>query len=133
MRIAGWEEALIAAIEHHAALPFAWGVSDCFLLASDNIAAVAGASPLAKFCGYKTEAGAAKKLMRTGHADLGELFASILPEIPPSLAQRGDVGVVLRNGRFSAGVFTSSGFASKAETGVIDEPITAVARAFKVD
>lgn len=133
MRVAGWEAALVAVIEAHSAEPFSWAGSSCFAMADDAIEAVRGDSPLSKFRTFKTEAGAAKRLKRTGFADIGDLFASMLAEIPASLAQRGDIGVVDRDGVLSGGVFTSFGFASKAEHGVIYEPITAVARAFKVD
>jgi hypothetical protein len=132
-RVAGWETALVRVIEAHSTQPFSWGGSSCFAMADDAIEAVRGESSLRQFCTFKTEAGAAKRLKRTGFADIGDLFASLLPEIPPSLAQRGDIGVILREGVLSAGIFTSFGFASKAEHGVIYEPITAVSRAFKVD
>jgi hypothetical protein len=133
MRIAGWEAALVATIEHHSEQPGAFGVSDCAILPADCILAVTGVDPFKKFRGYKTEAGGAKRMKRAGFADLPALFASVLPEIAPSLAQRGDVGFVLRDGVLSGGVFTSFGFARKAPHGVIYEPITAVVRAFKVD
>lgn len=131
-RVPGWEAALVSVIQHHAGLPFTWGSSDCLDLSADSAAACLGDDLLKKFRRYTTERGAAKVLVEEGLANVGEVLASVFPEIPPSLAQRGDIGVILRDGSLSAGVFTSFGFASKAEQGVIYEPITAVARAFKV-
>lgn len=114
-------------------MPGAFGVSDCAILPADCILAITGADPFKKFRGYKTEAGGAKRMLKAGFADLPALFTSALSEIPPSLAQRGDVGFASRDGVLYGGVFTSFGFASKAQHGVIYEPITAVVRAFKVD
>lgn len=132
-RVLGWEEALVAAIEKHGKQPIVFGVSDCALLPADCILAITGADPFAAFRDYTTEAGGAKLMLKAGFPDLPSLFASVLTEVPPALAQRGDVGFVLRNGAYSGGVVTSFGFASKGQNGVVYEPITAVARAFKVD
>ncbi|MBB4001599.1 DUF6950 family protein [Aurantimonas endophytica] len=131
-RIPGWEEALVRAIEAHAALPFAWGASDCGYLATDCIGAITGKVPFKTFRGYRTETGAAKKLLKAGFDDIGDLFASAYDAIPPALAQRGDVGTIERDGKVGAAVVTSFGVAIKTEHGVGYEPITALSRAFRI-
>ncbi|KAB0682016.1 DUF6950 family protein [Aureimonas leprariae] len=133
MRVAGWEQALVEAIERHVALPFSWGVSDCAVLTTDCIAAVTGERPFGGPFRYRSEIGAAKWLRRKGLDDLAALGASRFEECPPSLARRGDIGMIERDGKICAGVFTSQGFVSKAERGIIAEPVTAVARAFRID
>ncbi|MEF2073476.1 DUF6950 family protein [Consotaella aegiceratis] len=132
MRVTGWEQALVRAIERHAAMPFAWGKSDCGYLAFDCIEAVTGADPFADFRSYTTELGAARKLRRAGFETVEDLFASVLEDTPPTLAQRGDIGVIERGGQLAGCVFTSFGVAVKSDCGVSYEPITAVTRAFKV-
>jgi hypothetical protein len=131
-RVPQWEQALVRAIEKHAALPFAWGVSDCGYLATDCIEAVTGKLPFKKFRGYKTEAGAAKKLLKAGFRDIGDLFASAYEAVPPAMAQRGDVGTIERDGKVGAAVVTSFGVAVKTEHGVGYEPITALSRAYRI-
>lgn len=54
--------------------------------------------------GYKTEAGAGKKLRQHGFANVKEAFAAKFSEIPVALAQRGDIGVIDRDGVLSGGV-----------------------------
>lgn len=132
MRPDGWEQALADAIERHATLPFEYGVSDCFVMATDAAEAATGSPVLAEYRRYTTETGAARVLRRAGVEDVGALFALHLEPVAPALAHRGDIGVIERDGQIAAGVFTSFGFAVKAEHGVLYEPLTAVARAFKV-
>lgn len=131
-RVAGWEEALAHAIERHGAMPFAWGVSDCFTLSADCILAVTGEDRLAAWRRYTTELGAARVLRNGGMETVEDLFARHFEDVPPSMAQRGDIGVIERDGAVSGGVFTSFGFASKAQHGVIYEPVTAVKQAFRI-
>jgi hypothetical protein len=132
MRPDGWEEALARAIERHSLLPFEWGVSDCFMMATDAAEAATGSPVLAEYRRYTTEVGAARVMRRAGVEDVGNILALHLTPIAPALAQRGDLGVIERDGTIAAGVFTSFGFAVKAQHGVFYEPVTSVARAFKV-
>jgi hypothetical protein len=131
-RVPGWEEALVRAIEKHTVLPFAWGISDCGYLATDCIEAITGKLPFKSFRGYKSEAGAAKKLLKAGFSDIGDLFASAYEAIAPAMAQRGDVGTIERDGKVGAAVVTSFGVAVKTEQGIGYEPITALSQAFRV-
>ncbi|SKA30981.1 DUF6950 family protein [Consotaella salsifontis] len=131
-RVTGWEKALVSVIERHAAMPFAWGKSDCGMLAADCVEAVLGEDLFGRYRGYSTELGAARKLKKGGFSTVEDVFSSAFEEVAPSLAQRGDVGVIERDGKIGAGVITSFGFACRGETSVRYEPITAVKRAFKV-
>lgn len=128
-----WPERLIAAIEHHAALPFGWGSSDCFLLPMDVVLAMTDAEPWPDVRGaYASEAGAARQLRRRGFATLVEAFAAAFPEIPPSLAGRGDIGVVDSPRGLAGVVFMDTGVIGKAEAGIRRLPRSLVLRAFKV-
>lgn len=128
-----WPERLVEAIERHAALPFGWGSSDCFLLPMDCVRAMTDAEPWPEVRGqYASETGAAKQLRRRGFADMAEAFASAFPEIPPSLAGRGDIGIVDSPRGLAGVVFIDTGVVGKAEAGIRRLPRAHVLRAFKV-
>ncbi len=133
-RQSGWEKRLNAVVAKHQALPSGWGISDCFVIPDDAVEALTGAVMYPKARGYQTEAGAAKALRRHGFADVREAFAARFAEIPPMLAQRGDIGVIERDGTFSGGVFTVLGFMTRAHGGAVEFiPASAVTSAFRVE
>lgn len=74
--------------------PFAWGERDCCLWAADAVHAVTGEDPAADLRGtYSTAYGAARALAQAG--GLLALCAQRLgPEVPPAVAQIGDIGLV---------------------------------------
>lgn len=132
MRREDWPERLMETIQRHAALPFGWGASDCFLLPMDCVEAMTGVDPWANERGYSTEAGAAKRLRKHGFETVADAFAATFEEISPALAQRGDIGIV-DSPRGPAGVvFFDAGAIGKAETGVRRVSRSLVLRAFKV-
>lgn len=137
MRIAGWERRLRAAIEKHMALPAAYGSSDCLIIALDGIEAVTGSDPYPRDRfkrNYKTEAGAARCLRKAGFETVEDALRAACPnEIPPSLAQRGDVGVVEHNGQVVAGVFTQLGLFTRGTEQCLFLPAADVKTAFRVD
>jgi len=133
-RLPGWEKRLNAVVAAHQALPGEWGVSDCFIIADDAVEAVTGEQMYPGARGYKTDAGAAKQLRKHGFESVRQAFAGKFDEIPVAMAQRGDIGVIERDGAFSGGVFTAIGFMTRAHGGPIEfVPIDRVTAAFKVD
>lgn len=119
MRIKGWERRLDAAIEMHAAAPFAYGASDCFLVFWDCAAALIGADamPWPRPSGYSTASGAARALRRGGYADVAAALAEF-PAMAPALARRGDGGLIVGpDGEAIAGVFTARGLFVKGANG----------------
>lgn len=132
-RLPGWEKRLNAVVAAHQVLPGDWGVSDCFIIPDDAVEAVTGEKMYPDARGYKTEAGAAKQLRKHGFDNVRQAFAAKFSEIPVAMAQRGDIGVIERDGAFSGGVFTAIGFMSRAHGGPIEfVPTSSVAAAFKV-
>lgn len=88
-----WRERLGRAIAEASSRQFEWGRFDCALHVCDCVKAITGVDPAETFRGtYSDEAGAAAV-----HGDsLQEFVAKIakqleLPEISPTMAQRGDV------------------------------------------
>ncbi len=131
-RLPGWEKRLNAVVAKHQALPSVYGTSDCYLIADDGVEAVTGERMYADALGYKTEAGAAKKLRQHGFETVRDAFAAKFDEVAPSMAQRGDIGVVDRDGVLSGGLFTSIGFMTRGTDVVEFLPASEVAHAFKV-
>ncbi len=135
MRHPDWEERLNAVVAKHQAMPGEWGKSDCYIIADDAVEAVTGSRMYPKALPYKTEAGAGKKLRQHGFENVSEAFAAKFEEVGVLIAQRGDIGVIERNGQFSGGVFTgNTGFMTRSHGGPVEFlPPSAVTRAFKVD
>lgn len=92
-----WPTRLLNHVEQARRTPFAWGASDCCLFACDCVRAMTGVDPAAWFRGrYKTRGGAMRALKAYGGGGLEAAARRIAielgaPQLPPSLAQRGDV------------------------------------------
>lgn len=142
MRIEGWEKALKLTIEHHAANPGEWGVSDCWMLAADSYEAVTGEKLAPRLRGYSSEKAGYRLFSKHGFSCVGDALAAHLPACPVLMAQRGDLGVIVRDGADgkpveSCGVVTALGLAVKTiyDNGASRleyHPVTKMTRAFKV-
>lgn len=134
MRVAAWEKRLKAAIEKHMALVSEYGVSDCYLLPDDAVEAVTGSTMYgAAARRYTTPAGAGKQLRKRGFETVEDAFRAKFREIAPSLAQRGDIGVIESGGQVCGGVFTAIGFAARGDKRVRFVPASQVKTAFRVE
>ena len=122
MRHDDWEERLNAVVAKHQAMPGEWGKSDCWIMAMDAVEAVTGERILPHLQKYSTEAEGYKHFRKAGYKEtVEEALTDVLGEpISPLMAQRGDVGVIEREGRISCGVFTSAGFAVRTIYGYIE-------------
>lgn len=136
-RLQDWPERLQEVLERHAALPFAWGASDCLLMPMDGVSAMTGIDPAAEIRGrYRTARGAARHLRERGHRTVGDAFAAHFPEIPVAMAGRGDLGVVrlpASDGYAGVIVFGLGAWGKDAaRPGNIFVPRSAIVRAFRV-
>ncbi|MFO0992555.1 MAG: hypothetical protein U1E67_11570 [Hyphomicrobiales bacterium] len=93
-RLPDWPDRLIAEIARHERLEFSYGVSDCMQLAMDCAEAITGEHPYRKARRYRTKRGAASCLKRHGFRNIIEALAAAYPKIAPSLARRGDIGII---------------------------------------
>lgn len=93
-RLRIWQPAFRAEIERLRELEPGWGRLDCITLVRDMVVALTGANPSVWPEGWRDEASARRTLARHGFADVGDVLAAVLPEIPPAFAQVGDVGTV---------------------------------------
>jgi hypothetical protein len=139
----GWEERLFEVVADHSRRPFSWGGmdggSDCHMMAMDAVKAVTGTDPYAEERGrYTTRIGALRRFTARGFRWLGDAYADVLQEVPPALAQRGDIGLVqIDDGRGrlvdAAVVILPPHAHGKSETGAIRVPVNLVTRAFRVE
>ncbi|MGQ3671644.1 DUF6950 family protein [Xanthobacter sp. TB0136] len=93
---------------------------------------VSGARPYADLPGYDGAAGAARLLVERGFAGIGDALAAVLPEVPPALAQRGDVGVIDENGEEAGVVVIGADVLGMAPAGLTRVPRARLKRAFRV-
>ncbi|TGR32993.1 hypothetical protein EN792_006145 [Mesorhizobium sp. M00.F.Ca.ET.149.01.1.1] len=133
-RLPDWDRRLARMVNEHNKTPGEWGTSDCLLTVMDAVVAVTGFDPADDIRGgkYSTPAGATKILLKRGFADVEAALASLFPPVATLMAQRGDVGVVERDGVLSCGFVCDRGFAVKDERGLSFIPQTEIKSAFKV-
>jgi hypothetical protein len=132
MRLDGWEKRILEVAAKHKQLPSQYGLSDCYTIADDMVFACLGEYMYPKAKNYKTESGAAKLLRKHGFKTVKDALSARFDEVPTSLAQRGDVGVLCIDGVYSGGAFTSIGFMTRGEGTVEFLPASAVSHAYKV-
>ena len=134
-RLPNWRSRLSAEMDRQRREPFAWGSHDCALgLASAAIEAVTGEDLRARWGGYSTAAGALKVLRRAGYDSLADAVAATLPEIHPSRASIGDIGLIEAEGEIGAAlcVFDASGVVVMTEAGHGRVARSKAVRAFRV-
>ncbi|MFC6490907.1 DUF6950 family protein [Nitratireductor sp. GCM10026969] len=92
-RIPGWRSRVEAVIDEIKYSPFAWGERDCGpWLVGRVVEAVTGEDLAAPYRGrYRTATGAVRLMQAEGFESLGDLVASLLPEIHPSQAKIADI------------------------------------------
>lgn len=131
-RIQDWEKPFNQEIQKHMDIPFEWGVSDCYMLCDDVVKAITG-KRIETGIKYKTELSGTKQMIKKGYKNFKEVFSDKFEEINPSIAMRGDLGIVSIGNSFAGGVFTSLGFMTKGEqSGIVILPHDKVHIAFKV-
>jgi hypothetical protein len=141
-RLPDWRARFEIALDAIKSEPFAWGGVgsgrgiDCGPgLAGFVVQAVTGRDLAAPYRGrYRTARGAMMAMHRAGFGNLGDLVASMLPEIHPSQAKIGDIAAIPTHSRFGFGLGVVNGdriFVVMPEgQGTVD--LLTAARAFRV-
>ncbi len=127
-----WPERLYDVIAAYQGGIFVWGQRDCWRLTMDTVEAVSGARIYADLPAYNSATGAARLLVERGFAGIGDALAAVLPEVPPSLAQRGDVGVIDEDGGEAGVVVIGADVLGMAPTGLTRTPRARLKRAYRV-
>jgi hypothetical protein len=134
MRFEDWPDRLADVIARHDALPFDYGISDCGKLLADVIEALTGELPERLRGEYHDAASARARLREQGCDNLAQLLASVLEEIHPAFAGRGDVGIADYPGAIIGGgvVVVGLDLIGKGYDGTVRLPRAALSRAFRV-
>lgn len=127
-----WRVALTDYIVATAAAPFEPGKVDCGLWAAGAVKAMTGTDLARGLRGYRTIKGGLKKLKAGGHDDHVALAAARLEEIPPAMAQVGDVAVVDGDDGPALGIVQGEMIYVAAPQGRALVPLTSARRAFRV-
>lgn len=131
-KINDWQTALYAQIEAFNATPFAWGTHDCCTLAADCVLAMTGVDQMAGYRGgYKTAAGATRKLAKAGGM-VAAITAELGEPIAPLLAQRGDVVCFSSPLGDTCGVCVGSTIAAAGLDGITHTPMAQAFKAWRV-
>lgn len=97
VRLEGWEDRLIAVMEAWRDRPFDWERANCGHPVAEVYRALHGELPEGVgdlVVAVNSRLTLAKALKAKGVASLGDLIALYADEIPPSMAQRGDIAVI---------------------------------------
>lgn len=131
-RVPDWPERLVAHVSARARAPFAWGkrANDCASAAAQWVEAATGFDVLADLPDWDDEASALAAVAGVG--GLAEGIAARLHETPVGLAGRGDVGVVVFDGRDFAVVVVGADVVGPGPTRLLHLPRAALVRAFRV-
>ena len=135
-RLPKWRGRFEAAIDELKAKPFAWGDHDCGPgLVGNVVMAITGEDVAKPYRGkYFDAKGALRIIKRKGFDNLGDLVASMLPEIHPSQAKIGDIGAVKMDSPFgyALGVVNGERVFVLMEDGIGTVDLLQCERAFKV-
>lgn len=114
--------------------PFEWGSADCLYFASACAAAITGEDPARDLKHrYTSEIGAQRVMVNEGWRDMGDVAASLLPEVPVAQARSGDwAHVVDETGMDGLGVVCGHQIAVRTQSGMGLFPLTRAKKAFRV-
>lgn len=133
MRVPDWEARLAEWIAREADLPFCEEDRHCGWFVADGVAVMTACDLVAEWRGrYKTITWATKGLQRAGFADHVALVASLLPEVPPAFAHRGDVMVIDEGGRMALGLLQGEFIYMRGAEGIVLVNRMMALRAFRV-
>ncbi len=119
----------IARVQHQSFRP---GQHDCALFAAGAVEAMTGVDLAEGMRGYSTIEQGQEFLRRHGFADHVDVAARRLPEVPPIMAQVGDVAAVSENGSAALGVVQGPMIYVLRLDGLGLVPLTSAERAFRV-
>ena len=131
-RLRDWQPRLQACLAERWSTPFAWGQQDCVLFAADCVQACTGIDLAAQMRGtYRDAIGAARLVQELG--GMAAIAAAHCGrEIPPALAQPGDVGLVLNAGRECLAVCTGAVWHAPGVNGLEQLPMHSAMRAWRL-
>lgn len=131
-RFPDWQSRLAACIAERMDKPAAWGSQDCALFAADCVAACTGVDPAEGTRGTYTDAMSAARVVRELGGLAAVAAARLGEEVPPLMAQPGDVGLVMSDGRECLAVCTGPTWHAPGLHGLQALPVDAAHRAWRL-
>ena len=132
-RTQGWEQRLNAMMMAAINTPHEWGVHDCVTFAADAVEAMTGVDPIADLRGEWAGPLSARRLLTDEGVDtIGDMAAKRLPEIPVSMARRGDIVFCDSDEGGFLGVMQGRSIVGPAGIGLVHVPVNQALRAFRV-
>lgn len=131
-----WRGRFATEMDRQRRTAFVWGKQDCAIgLVCGAVEAITGADLARGYRGKYRSPKAALRLMRESGAEaLGDFAAQQLPEIHPSQARVGDIGILVSDGPIGEAfcIVDASGVIVMTEQGHGRRPRADMTRAFKV-
>lgn len=128
-----WRSELFAFVEASVREPFAAGKNDCALFAAGAVRAMTGHDPAKGWRGkYRTLKTGKKRLKEAGYSDLGEMAAAHFPEVPPLMAQVGDIATIEGDEDPVLGIVQGAFIWVRMIDGIGSRPLTDAKRVFRV-
>jgi hypothetical protein len=124
-KVEGWHYNLRRYIETSAATPFKTGTHDCALFWAGGVEAMTGIDPAADYRGKYTTFRDGKQLIG---GDLGDYAKRFFEEVPPAMAQVGDLAMV----KGACGIVQGEHIYMLGRGGIMTVPLTRATRAFRV-
>ncbi len=129
-RVEHWPEALAEYLDSRRDVPFAWGESDCATFAAGAVEALTGhamevprVESAQDYARFILDSGALRE-------HVGDHLGDPLPS--PAFAQRGDVVLMLLDGRETLGVCIGDGIAGPGPAGLVVVPLSAATAAWRI-
>lgn len=115
------------------ARPFAWATADCLQWCGLVTQRLTGRDPGERLRKrYTSESGAKRVMLAEGWRDMGDVAASLAPEIPRAQARSGDwAWCVDGHGNDGLGIVCATQVAVRSETGLGLVPLAFAKRAFR--
>lgn len=132
MRRADWPERLEAVLDRYAAGGFLRGRRDCLTLCLDVVHALTGERLFPGQRGYRSRAEAVRRGKALGFDTLGDACASVLREVHPVDAHRGDIVIIMDGEEEAGAVCTGADLVSMGAAGMWRLPRSQAIRAFRV-
>lgn len=118
--------------QRHAA-PFAWGINDCAIFASDCVQAITGQDPApAGLRKHRTAKQAYRAIARHGGL-LAIASAALGSPVEPAFANVGDVVLLTMGKRDGFGICNGATALAPAPSGLVAAPMSAARVAWRVD
>jgi hypothetical protein len=129
----GWEIALANTMTEGLKVPHKWGEHDCVTFAADCVQAMTGEDALGDLRGsYDSPISAARVIRQMGCATLGDAVATVLPEILPADARRGDVVLCWSGEHDFLAVVERHMAIGPGPNGTVQIPLVQIKRAFRI-